>query len=326
MKDIKCPNCDKVFQIDDSGYSAILKQVHDQEFQHQLDQRVKSEVQLAVARQNLEHEKLKNDEKKQHEKEIRLRDDEIASLKDYKLKKSTKMVGESLEQHCEIEFNRMRPIGFQNAYFEKDNDARAGSKGDYIFRDFDSEGNEYISIMFEMKNESDETATKKKNVDFLKELDKDRTQKKCEYAVLVSALESGNELYDVGIVDVSHLFPKMYVIRPSFFIQIISILRNTAKNNEGIRLELLRAKQQNIDITNFQSKVDDFRRTFGRNVELSQKKSDEVIDQLDKAIKSLESTKKALQDTTKYLGKANDNLSDLMEVTLPSPKAKEIVS
>lgn len=324
MKDIKCPNCDKVFQIDDSGYSAILKQVHDQEFNVQLEQRVKSEVRAAVKDRDLENEKSKNERQKEFENEIKLRDDEIAALKDYKLKKSTKMVGESLEQHCEIEFNRMRPIGFQSAYFDKDNDAKSGSKGDYIFRDYDSDGNEYISIMFEMKNESDQTAAKKKNTDFLKELDKDRTQKNCEYAVLVSALESGNELYDVGIVDVSHLYPKMYVIRPQFFIPIITILRNTAGNNIGMQLELTRAKQQNIDITNFQSKVDDFRRTFSRNVELSQNKSDEVIEQIDKAIKSLEATKKALQDTTKYLGKANDNLTDLMEVALPTPKVKEI--
>jgi hypothetical protein len=324
LKDIKCPNCDKVFQIDDSGYSAILKQVHDQEFKLQLDQRVKSEVQAAVTNRDFENEKVKNQRQKQFENEIKLRDDEIAALKDYKRKQSTKMVGESLEQHCEIEFNRMRPIGFQSAYFDKDNDAKSGSKGDYIFRDYDSDGNEYISIMFEMKNESDQTAAKKKNTDFLKELDKDRTQKNCEYAVLVSALESGNELYDVGIVDVSHLYPKMYVIRPQFFIPIITILRNTAGNNIGMQLELTRAKQQNIDITNFQSKVDDFRRTFSRNVELSQNKSDEVIEQIDKAIKSLEATKKALQDTTKYLGKANDNLTDLMEVALPTPKVKEI--
>ena len=324
MKDIKCPSCDKVFQIDDSGYSAIVKQVHDQEFQQQLDQRMKSEVQLAVTQRDYENEKIKSTEKIQFELEIKRRDDEIASLKDYKDKLSTKMLGESLEQHCEIAFNQMRPIGFQSAYFEKDNDASSGSKGDYIFKDFDSDGNEYISIMFEMKNESDQTATKKKNVDFLKELDKDRTQKACEYAVLVSKLESGNELYDVGIVDVSHHYPKMYVIRPQFFIPIISFLRNAAKNNEGIRLELSRAKQQNIDITNFQSKVDDFRGKFGKNIELSQKKSDEVIDQIDKAIKSLEATKKALQDTTKYLDKANDNLTELMEVTLPSPKVKEI--
>ena len=324
MKDIICPGCNKVFQIDDSGYSAILKQVHDQEFKQQLDERMKSEVQLAITNRDFENEKVKNAEKVQFDLEIKRRDDEIASLKDYKLKKSTKMVGESLEQHCEVEFERMRPIGFQSASFKKDNDASSGSKGDYIFKDFDSDGNEYISIMFEMKNESDQTATKKKNTDFLKELDKDRTEKKCEYAVLVSVLESGNELYDDGITDVSHIYPKMYVIRPSFFIQIISILRNTAKSSVGIRLELSRAKQQNIDITNFQSKVDDFRDKFGKNVELSQKKSDEVIDQIDKAIKSLEATKKALQDTTKYLGKANDNLTDLMEVTLPSPKVKEI--
>jgi hypothetical protein len=326
VKDIKCPNCDKVFQIDDSGYSAILKQVHDQEFNQQLDQRVKSEVQLAVTNRDLENEKIKNAGKAQFDLEIKMRDDEIASLKDYKLKKSTKMVGESLEQHCETEFEKIRATAFQGAYFKKDSDAKLGSKGDYIFKDFDSDGNEYISIMFEMKNESDQTAKKKKNTEFLKELDKDRTEKKCEYAVLVSVLESGNELYDDGITDVSHLYPKMYVIRPSFFIQIISLLRNNAKNSVGIRLELSRAKQQNIDITNFQSKVDDFRRTFGKNIELSQKKSDEVIDQIDKAIKSLEATKKALQETTKYLGKANDNLTDLMEVTLPSPKVGEIGS
>lgn len=323
MKDITCPNCDKVFQIDDSGYSAILKQVHDQEFKQQLDQRVKSEVQLAVTNRDLENERIKNAEKVQFDLEIKMRDDEIASLKDYKLRKSTKMIGESLEQYCETEFEKIRATAFQGAYFKKDSDAKLGSKGDYIFKDFDSDGNEYISIMFEMKNESKETVKKMKNKSFLKELDKDRNEKKCEWAVLVSTLESDNEIYD-GITDMSHEYPKMFVVRPDGFIPIISVLRNMARKNIDIKMELVRAQQENIDVTKILSKVDQFKSKFSKNLGDSQKKSDQVIDEIDKAIKALENTKKALQETYLYLNKADGDLDDLISITLPTNKLKEI--
>ena len=323
MKDIICPSCNKVFQIDDSGYSAILKQVHDQEFKQQLDQRVKSEVQLAVTNRDLENEKIKNAGKAQFDLEIKMRDDEIASLKDYKLKKSTKMVGESLEQHCETEFEKIRATAFQGAYFKKDSDAKLGSKGDYIFKDFDSDGNEYISIMFEMKNESKETEKKMKNKSFLKELDKDRNEKKCEWAVLVSTLESDNEIYD-GITDMSHEYPKMFVVRPDGFIPIISVLRNMARKNIDIKMELVRAQQENIDVTKILSKVDEFKSKFSKNLGTSQKKSDQVIDEIDKAIKALENTKKALQETYLYLNKADSDLDDLISITLPTNRPKEI--
>jgi len=323
MKDIICPSCAKVFQIDDSGYSAILKQVHDQEFNQQLDQRVKSEVQLAVTNRDLENEKIKNAGKAQFDLEIKMRDDEIASLKDYKLKKSTKMVGESLEQHCETEFEKIRATAFQGAYFKKDSDAKLGSKGDYIFKDFDSDGNEYISIMFEMKNESKETEKKMKNKSFLKELDKDRNEKKCEWAVLVSTLESDNEIYD-GITDMSHEYPKMFVVRPDGFIPIISVLRNMARKNIDIKMELVRAQQENIDVTKILSKVDEFKSKFSKNLGTSQKKSDQVIEEIDKAIKALENTKKALQETYLYLNKADSDLDDLISITLPSNRPKEI--
>jgi hypothetical protein len=323
MKDIICPSCDKVFQIDDSGYSAILKQVHDQEFKQQLDQRVKSEVQLAVTNRDLENEKIKNAGKAQFDLEIKMRDDEIASLKDYKLKKSTKMIGESLEQHCETEFEKIRATAFQGAYFKKDSDAKLGSKGDYIFKDFDSDGNEYISIMFEMKNESKETEKKMKNKSFLKELDKDRNEKKCEWAVLVSTLESDNEIYD-GITDMSHEYPKMFVVRPDGFIPIISVLRNMARKNIDIKMELVRAQQENIDVTKILSKVDEFKSKFSKNLGTSQKKSDQVIDEIDKAIKALENTKKALQETYLYLNKADSDLDDLISITLPTNRPKEI--
>jgi len=323
MQDIKCPSCGKAFKIDESGYSEILKQVHDHEFKKQLEEGIQSQVQLAKAQKDLEMTKIKGELEKKYSDELKLKDSEIASYKDYKAKLSTKMVGETLEQHCEIEFNRLRATGFIDSYFEKDSDVRSGSKGDYIFKDFDEDGNPYISIMFEMKNESDETATKKKNEDFFKELDKDRSEKNCEYAVLVSLLEIDNELYS-GITDVSHRYEKMYVVRPQYFISIITLLRNAAKNSLKLRKELAIAQSQNLDITNFRTKVGEYAKSFGQNVELSQKKSDEVIDQIDKAINSLEKTKKALQDTAKYLGRANNNLEDLMHLAIPDKNLKQI--
>ena len=242
---------------------------------------------------------------------IKLKDDEIALRKDMKAKLSTKMVGETLEQHCEIEFNKLRATGFQNAYFEKDNDASSGSKGDYIYRETDDAGNEIISIMFEMKNEGDETATKKKNEDFLRELDKDRAEKKCEYAVLVSLLEADNELYNGGIVDVSHRHDKMYVIRPQFFIPIITLLRNAALNSLKYKSELALVKAQNIDVTNFEEQLDDFRNSFGRNYRLASEKFATAIDSIDKSIAQLQKTKENLLRSEDNLRIANNKADEL---------------
>ena len=242
---------------------------------------------------------------------IKLKDDEIALRKDMKAKLSTKMVGETLEQHCEIEFNKLRATGFQNAYFEKDNDASSGSKGDYIYRETDDAGNEIISIMFEMKNEGDETATKKKNEDFLRELDKDRAEKKCEYAVLVSLLEADNELYNGGIVDVSHRHDKMYVIRPQFFIPIITLLRNAALNSLRYKSELALVKAQNIDVTNFEEQLDDFRNSFGRNYRLASEKFATAIDSIDKSIAQLQKTKENLLRSEDNLRIANNKADEL---------------
>ena len=257
---------------------------------------------------------------------LRLKDEEIARIKDMKAKLSTKMVGESLEQHCELEFNKLRSTAFQRAYFEKDNDARSGSKGDYIYRENDQFGNEIISIMFEMKNESDETATKKKNEDFLKELDKDRNEKKCEYAVLVSMLEKDSELYDTGIVDVSHRFDKMYVVRPNFFIPIITLLRNAAMNSLQYKAELALVKSQNIDITNFEDKMIKFKEGFARNYDLASRKFNEAIQGIDKTIKELEKTRAALVSSENNLRLANEKTDELTIKKLthnnPTMKAK----
>lgn len=242
---------------------------------------------------------------------IRHKDEEIALRKDMKLRLSTKMIGETLEQHCETEFNKLRATGFQNAYFEKDNDSKAGSKGDYIFRESDQDGNEIISIMFEMKNESDGTATKKRNEDFLRELDKDRTEKNCEYAVLVSLLETENELYNSGIVDVFHKYPKMYVIRPQFFIPIITLLRNAAMSSLKYKNELALVRNQNIDITNFEDKIEKFKSGFARNYELASQKFKTAIDEIDKTIDHLQKTKDALLSSENNLRLANNKAEDL---------------
>ena len=242
---------------------------------------------------------------------IKMKDEEIALRKDMKVKLSTKMVGETLEQHCETEFNKLRAVGFQNAYFEKDNDAKTGSKGDYIYKETDEAGNEIISIMFEMKNEGDETATKKKNEDFLKELDKDRVEKNCEYAVLVTLLEAENELYNTGIVDVSHKHPKMYVVRPQFFIPIITLLRNAAMNSLKYKAELALIRSQNVDVTNFENQLNDFRDAFGRNYRLASEKFKSAIEGIDKSIAQLEKTKKDLVSSETNLRLANDKAEDL---------------
>jgi hypothetical protein len=242
---------------------------------------------------------------------IKMRDDEIVRLKDFKLKLSTKMIGETLEQHCEIEFNKLRATGFQKAYFEKDNNSSSGSKGDYIYKETDDNGNEIISIMFEMKNEGDETATKKKNEDFFKELDKDRTEKKCEYAILVSLLEADNELYNSGIVDVSYKYPKMYVVRPQFFIPIITLLRNSAMNAMKYKEELRLIKSQNVDITNFEDKMNKFKDGFAYNYDLASRKLKEAIDGIDKTIIQLQKTKEGLLSSENNLRLANEKAEDL---------------
>lgn len=390
MQEIKCPKCGGIFQVDEAGYAAIVKQVRDKEFTQEIQSResqfeqdkanavqlakldtqkqydeilkqkelliaeLKSEKEKEISElknklnsfdkdKELEINKLVNNmnleltnknnqidkllgEKELSEKEFQLKeqnikntyetelkykDEEISRLKDYKLKLSTKMVGESLEQHCEIEFNRLRATGFQKAYFDKDNDAKSGSKGDYIYRDYDPNGGEFISIMFEMKNEMDTTSTKKKNIDFLKELDKDRREKNCEYAVLVSLLEPENELYNTGIVDMSHYYPKMYVVRPQFFIPIITLLRNAALNSLEYRNELAIIKAQNIDVSNFEAEMNDFKEKFSRNFRLASEKFHKAIDEIDKTIEHLQKTKEALLSSENNLRLANNKAEDL---------------
>lgn len=372
MNEIICPNCHKAFKIDEAGYADILKQVHDHEFEQQLQERlelaendkknaveiaiskVSSEMQKAAAGKDAEIqgleaklaagevekklainealkavEKERNDlrssldraelEKKlgeqalkdKYETQIKDREESIERLRDMKARLSTKMIGETLEQHCETEFNRIRATAFPFAYFEKDNDASSGSKGDYIFRDKNDTGVEIISIMFEMKNESDTTATKKKNEDFLKELDKDRIQKGCEYAVLVSLLEPDSELYNTGIVDVCHRYPKMYIIRPQFFIPIITLLRNAALKSLEYKSELALVKAQNMDITDFEDKLEKFKMGFAKNYDLASRKFQTAIDEIDKSINHLQKTKEALLSTDRNLRLANDKAQDV---------------
>ncbi len=257
---------------------------------------------------------------------IKHKDEEIALRKDMKIKLSTKMIGETLEQHCETEFNKLRATAFQKAYFEKDNDSKSGSKGDFIYREKDDAGNEIISIMFEMKNEGDETANKKKNEDFLKELDRDRLEKKCEYAILVSLLEADSEYYNSGIVDVSYKYPKMYIVRPQFFIPIITLLRNAAMNSIQYKAELAIVRNQNIDITNFEDKINKFKEGFSRNYDLASRKFKDAIDGIDKTIKELERTKAALLSSENNLRLANEKTEDLTIKKLtygnPTMKAK----
>lgn len=271
----------------------------------------RDELKSGLAKAELEKQLAEKALKDKYETQIKDRDDAIERLKDLKAKLSTKMVGETLEQHCEIEFNRLRASAFHKAYFEKDNDARNGSKGDFIFRDFDDAGSEIVSIMFEMKNENDETASKKKNEDFFKELDKDRTEKGCEYAVLVSLLEPDSALYNTGIVDVSYRYQKMYVVRPQFFIPIITLLRNAAMSSLQYKSELALVKAQNIDITNFETQLDDFKSAFGRNWRLASDGFEEAIKRIDDAIRNLEKTKDALYKSANNLRLANDKAEDL---------------
>lgn len=265
----------------------------------------------SLSRAELEKELAEKSLKDKYETQIKDRDDAIERLRDMKARLSTKMVGETLEQHCETEFNRIRATAFPRAYFEKDNDTRTGSKGDYIFRDSDEAGTEIVSIMFEMKNESDRTATKNRNEDFLKELDKDRTEKGCEYAVLVSLLEPDSELYNTGIVDVFHRYPKMYIVRPQFFIPIITLLRNAAMNSLKYKSELALVKAQNIDITNFESELETFKIAFARNYDLASGHFQRAIAEIDKSIDHLQKTKDALLGTDRNLRLANDKAQDV---------------
>ncbi|NRP14376.1 DUF2130 domain-containing protein [Marinobacterium sp. xm-a-152] len=277
---------------------STVQQERDQ-LKYSLDQ---AEMQKQISEQNL---------KEKYETQIKDRDEAIERLKDLKAKLSTKMVGETLEQHCEVTFNQFRATAFPNAYFEKDNDDRSGSKGDYIFKDFDELDTEIVSIMFEMKNESDTTATKKKNEDFFKELDKDRTEKGCEYAVLVSLLEPDSELYNSGIVDVSYRYPKMYVIRPQFFIPMITLLRNAATNALQYKQELALVKAQNIDVTNFENDLNKFKDAFSRNYDLASRQFQTAIDEIDKSINHLQKTREALLKSDNNLRLANDKAQDV---------------
>lgn len=283
---------------------------------------LKSSLEQAELQKRLGEQSLKD----KYETQIKDRDEAIERLRDMKAKLSTKMVGETLEQHCETEFNRLRATAFPNAYFEKDNDASSGSKGDYIFRDSNDEGTEIVSIMFEMKNESDTTATKKRNEDFFKELDKDRMEKECEYAILVSLLEPESELYNTGIVDVSHRFPKMFVIRPQFFIPMITLLRNAALKSLQYKSELALVRSQNMDITNFEEKLEKFKTGFARNYDLAARQFQSAIDEIDKSISHLQKTKDNLLKSGNNLRLANDKAQDVTIKRLthnnPTMKAK----
>jgi hypothetical protein len=271
----------------------------------------RDDLKSGLERAELEKQLAEKSLKDKYETQIKDRDDTIERLRDLKARLSTKMIGETLEQHCETEFNRIRATAFPRAYFEKDNDARTGSKGDYIFRDSDEADTEIVSIMFEMKNETDQTATKHKNEDFLKELDKDRAEKGCEYAVLVSLLEPDSELYNTGIVDVFHRFPKMYVVRPQFFISIITLLRNAAMNSLKYKSELALVKAQNLDITNFENQLETFKNGFARNFELASSKFKTAIDEIDKTITHLQKTKDALLGSENNLRLANNKAQDV---------------
>ena len=288
----------------DKQQLAITEAVH-------VVERERDELKSSLKQSELEKQLAEKSLIDKYQTQIKDREDEIERLRDMKARLSTKMIGETLEQHCETEFNRIRATAFHRAYFEKDNDSRTGSKGDYIFRDSDESGTEIVSIMFEMKNESDKTASKSKNEDFLKELDKDRSEKGCEYAVLVSMLEPESELYNTGIVDVFHRYPKMYVIRPQFFIPIITLLRNAAMNSLKYKSELALIKEQNIDITNFESQLEQFKSTFGRNFELFSEKLQLAIKEIDKSIDHLQKTKDALISSDRNLRLANDKAQDV---------------
>ena len=304
-KDIEINNLNMLIQLKNSEHqSKIASAVNEKEFEI-------AKLNAIIEKSRTETELKENEMKQRHAAELKDKDEQIAYFKDLKSKLSTKLLGETLEQHCQIEFNKLRATGFQNAYFEKDNDIKTGSKGDFIFRDYGEDGTEYISIMFEMKNEGDETATKKKNEDFFKELDKDRNEKGCEYAVLVSMLESESELYNSGIVDVSYKYPKMYVIRPQFFIPMITLLRNAAMNSLQYRQELDIVRRQNIDITNFEADMNDFKERFARNYRIASEKFKTAIEEIDKTITHLQKTKEALLSSENNLRRANEKAEGL---------------
>ncbi len=303
----------------DTEIQNLKSQLETQKYAQQLEkteslravEKKADELQNALKQVELEKQLETKSLKDQYEIQIKDREGEIERLRDWKARLSTKMVGETLEQHCETEFNRIRATAFPKAYFEKDNDSRSGSKGDYIFRDSDDADTEIVSIMFEMKNENDSTATKKKNEDFLKELDKDRKEKGCEYAVLVSLLEPESELYNTGIVDVFHRYPKMYVVRPQFFIPIITLLRNAAMNSLQYKAELALVKAQHVDITNFENDLDKFKTAFAKNYDLASRKFQTAITEIDKSIDHLQKTKDALLGTDRNLRLANDKAQDV---------------
>ena len=347
MNEIVCPNCQKAFKVDESGYTEILKQVRDKDFEKQLAERIsalkdvntlatelavtnaKSALetertllqaelkgsqlaqQLAVANALTEATKKHDEIQKDLSTKLQLSEQTIEHLRDMKLRLSTKMLGETLELHCETEFNRIRTTAFPHAYFDRDNDATGGSKGDYIFKEKDEAGTNIVSIMFEMKNKNDDTDRKRKNEDFFKKLDKDRTEKGCEYAVLVSMLETDSELYNTGIVDVSYKYPKMYVVRPQFFIPIITLLRNAAMNSLQYKTELALVKSQQIDITNFETELDLFKTAFARNYDLASSHFQTAIDEIDKSILHLQKTKSALLTTSNNLRLANNKGQDV---------------
>ena len=386
MNEIKCPNCGKVFQIDEKDYESIVKQIRNHEFEEEIQRREKeftkeknNELEklenklnfkntIELSNKDKEIEKLKSqikqsdtenklalkdaiqekeieisnlkkqielnekeyqikeqNLKESHEKEIKTKDQEIELYKDMKLKLSTKMIGESLEQHCKNQYNEfLRPV-LKNAYFEKDNDAKSGSKGDFIFRDKTDDEIEFVSIMFEMKNEADETATKHKNEDFFKELDKDRREKNCEYAVLVSMLEKDNDYYNAGIVDVSYKYEKMYVIRPQSFITIINILRNAGLKSIEAKRELIQIQNQNIDISRFEDNMNNFKDAFSRNFKLAADRFDTAIEEIDKSMQHLQKIKDNLLGSKNQLRLANDKVEDLSikKLTAGSPSIAE---
>lgn len=279
---------------------------------HQMElDRMKQEQAHTMQTVKFQQERAEEELRRQYEEQLRMKDEQIAYYRDFKAKQSTKMVGESLEQYCETEFNKMRSVGFSRAYFEKDNDIKTGSKGDFIFRDYDASGMEFISIMFEMKNEMDQTATKHKNVDFLKELDKDRREKNCEYAVLVSMLEADSDVYNAGIVDMSYRYPKLYVIRPQFFIPMITILRNAALQTLDTKHELVRMQQDNLDLLNFEQSLDEFKTKFSRNYRLAEERFGDAIKNIDRTIDYLQKTKDALLVSDKHLTAANNQAQAL---------------
>ena len=310
------------------NYGAQLKQQQDSmaELKARYEEQLKQQEQAMKERYEAEQKLQEQAVKERYEIQLKDKEEMIEYYRDLKAKQSTKMVGETLEQHCEVSFNQVRAIGFQNAYFEKDNEvSKSGSKGDYIFRDYDENGLEYISIMFEMKNENETTATKHKNADFLKELDKDRNEKGCEYAVLVTLLEADNDFYNTGIVDMSHKYPKMYVIRPQFFIQIITILRNAAMNSLQYKRELEAVRNQNLDITHFEEKLLDFKDKFGRNYTLASDRFQKAIDEIDKTIDHLQKVKDNLLASENNLRLANNKLDDLTikKLTWKNPTMQE---